>query len=115
MELEPGTVVVVSVVVVSVVGRTGGSAEPVVVVAGQLAEPHARSVGQHPPPWEAGQERYPAEQVRVLVVVAELVTVTVRVTVTISGGSVEVDVGEELLLEVVLVVEDVGADGVMVV
>lgn len=113
MELEPGTVVVVSVVVVSVVGRTGGSAEPVVVVAGQLAEPHARSVGQHPPPWEAGQERYPAEQVRVLV--AELVTVTVRVTVTISGGSVEVDVGEELLLEVVLVVEDVGADGVMVV
>ena len=49
-EVDPGTVVVVSVVVVSVVGRTGGAAEPVVVVSGQFADPHARSVGQQPPP-----------------------------------------------------------------
>lgn len=48
--------VVVSVVVVSVVGRTGGAAEAV-VVAGQFAEPQFRSVGQQPPPCEAGQER----------------------------------------------------------
>lgn len=45
----------------------------------------------------------------------ELVTVIVRVTVAISGGSVEVDDGVEVLLEVVLVVEVVGADGVTVV
>jgi hypothetical protein len=56
------------------VGRTGGASEGVVVgtlvavlvlvlvlvlvvEAGQMREPHSRSVGQQPPPSEAGQER----------------------------------------------------------
>lgn len=53
------------VVVVSSVGRTGGMTVCVVESGGQPAEdPQARSVGQHPPPREAGHERKPVEQVR---------------------------------------------------
>ena len=58
IELEAGAVVV-SVVVTSEVGLIGGAAEAVdeVVVAGQFADPQSRSVGQQPPPSEAGHER----------------------------------------------------------
>lgn len=101
-----GTVVVCSVVV-RLVGRTGGAgvAELLVDEGGQFAEPHSRSVGQQPPPREAGHERYPVEHVRLLR--ADEVTVTVRVTVKISGGSVDA-LGDGLEVEVdvwVVVVE----------
>jgi len=87
-------VVVVSSVVVRLVGRTGGcgialDSDVVVIVAvvvdegveraGQFTLPHARSVGQQPPPNVAGQERNPEEQVKGSV--AEDVTVMVFVIV----------------------------------
>jgi len=106
-------VVVVTTVVVRLVGRTGGTGAAEVVEAGQLAEPQLRSVGQQPPPREAGQERKPELQVSAFGV---LVTVTVRVTVEISGGRVDVDVCEDV--EIVVEVEVVGgeeAEGVIVV
>lgn len=110
---------VVSSIVVSVVGRTGGAAvaeeEELVVEGGQLIEPHDRSVGQQPPPKEAGQDWYPDEQVRTSGVD---VTVTVLVTVDTSGD--RVDGLCAAVVEVVVVVEVEGegvldTDGVIVV
>lgn len=58
----------------ALVGRTPGATPPDVVVdaearvllsGGQVGEPQARSVGQQPPPWLAGQELKPGEQVSV--------------------------------------------------
>jgi len=47
----------VSVVSVRLVGRTGGAGVAEEVEAGQFAELHWRSVGQQPPPKDAGQDR----------------------------------------------------------
>jgi hypothetical protein len=113
-------VVVVSTVVVKLVGRTGGSGVPLdckdVDKAGQLADPHARSVGQQPPPRLAGHDRKPVEHVRESV--AEDVIVLVIVMVETSGGGgvtleMDVDVGDVDDLE--LVVGEEGCDGVTVV
>ncbi len=111
-------VIVVSTVVVRLVGRTGGSGVALDVEdverAGQLAEPHARSVGQQPPPRLAGQERKPAEHVgeRVAEDVMVLVIVTVETSGT-SGVTLEIEVVGEVVDEVV--VGEVGCKGVTVV
>ena len=117
VDVGAGTVVV-SVVVTSLVGRTGGDAVAVVVVgSGHSASPHSLSVWQHPPPRDAGHVLNAEAQVNVAG--GELVTVTVRVTVTITGGRVDVLVETDVwVLEVVLVVEEVEVverDGVIVV
>lgn len=119
---DGGDTVVVSTVVVRLVGRTGGAAFAELVVevvdAGQLAEPHSRSVGQQPPPRDAGQERKPEEQVRLREV--EAVTVTVLVTVRMTGGRGDVllvvDEVEVVVVGVeVDVVDGVDTEGVTVV
>jgi hypothetical protein len=79
--------------VVTVVGLTGGAAVAEDVRAGHTSEPHARSVGQQPPPKDAGQERNPVEQTNVLA----SVDVVAIVVVTIAGGVLvmeEVEAGE---------------------
>lgn len=105
MLLLPGTVVVS--VVVKLVGRTGGAAVAeelelvAVVLAGQFAEPQSRSVGQQPPPSDAGQDRYPDEHVRLSGGrVDDDVTVTVFIIVMISG--VRVVVGVEVEVEILV-------------
>ena len=52
-------------VAVSDVGRAGAVKLPVLLVSGQMSRPHARSVGQQPPPRETGQDRKPGEHIRV--------------------------------------------------
>jgi hypothetical protein len=61
---EERVVVTVVSVVTKLVGLTGGTGWIEVVDAGQLTEPHERSVGQHPPPSVAGQDLKPEEHVR---------------------------------------------------
>ena len=45
-----------ALVSVPLVGRTGAAAVAVLESGGQLGEPQARSVGQHPPPTLAGHD-----------------------------------------------------------
>jgi hypothetical protein len=48
------------------VGRTGAATVAVEVNSGQTSRPQARSVGQHPPPRDAGHDRNPELQANVL-------------------------------------------------
>lgn len=89
-------VTVVLAVAVSDVGRAGAVKLPVLLVSGQMSGPHARSVGQQPPPREAGQDRKPEEQISVATVVEVLDSVLVSVLVTVGDRE---DVVEGLALE----------------
>ncbi|KAI9688433.1 MAG: hypothetical protein M1822_001382 [Bathelium mastoideum] len=86
------------------VGRTGGTAvtpvdDPVLLGrAGQPGEPHARSVGQQPPPRLAGQDWKPVVQVAATLAVgleAEGVVVTEDGGVDTGGTAVTADDAEE--------------------
>ena len=48
------------------VGRPGAVKLFVLLSSGHTSLPHARSVGQHPPPSDTGHDRKPEEQTRVL-------------------------------------------------
>jgi hypothetical protein len=113
------------VVVVSVVGRTGAFGVSVEDKAGQTApEPHALSVGQHPPPSEAGHDLKLGEHVNTLLTMTEVVEVVVVDVVGIfelvwttieelvdSGGGI----GTIVLVEVTVVGDADGTAGVMTV
>lgn len=72
------------------VGRTGAATVAVEDCSGQTSRPQARSVGQHPPPRDAGQERNPEEHVSVLGGVAVLVMVVIVAVVLCEGDGVGV-------------------------
>ena len=100
----------VVVVVVGVLGRTGTTILAVEDNGGQVSEPHARSVGQQPPPKEEAQDRKPEEQVKTfgVVDVVDVVVVVVVVVLEVEGVTVEVVI-------TVIVVELGGITTVMVV
>lgn len=81
---------------VSDVGLPGAVKLPVLLVSGQTSRPHARSVGQHPPPRDAGQDLKPDEQTRVLAGVDVLSGVLVSVG---DGEDVDEGLGLGLALE----------------
>lgn len=85
---------------VSEVGLPGAVKLPVLSISGQTSEPHARSVGQQPPPSDAGQDRKPVEQTSVLGGVGVL-----------SGGSVGVGEGEDEGLGLALELDGGGGGG----
>lgn len=116
------------------VGRTGGRA-PVALLevedAGHSADPHALSVGQHPPPKLAGQDLKPVLQVSVpcgvvlvlalLVVVllllselVEAVDSSVVVVVVVSSLLVVVGFAPEVDVVRVLLMVDVAGERVVV-
>lgn len=91
------------------VGRTGGRALVALLEvedAGHSADPHALSVGQHPPPKLAGQDLKPVLQVSVpcgvVLVLALLVVVLSSVLVEAVDSSVVVVVVVSSLLVVVV-------------
>lgn len=93
-------VTVVLSVAVADVGRAGAAKLPVLLVSGQMSGPHARSVGQQPPPRETGQDRKPEEHISVATVVEVLDSVldSVLVSVLVSVGDGE-DIMEGLAFE----------------
>lgn len=79
------------------VGRTGAPTVAVEVNSGQTSLPQARSVGQQPPPRDAGQERKPEEHPSVLVMLDVLsIVVVVMVGLCALGlaGTADVVGGE---------------------
>ena len=108
------------VVVVSVVGRTGAFGVFVDESAGQTApDPHALSVGQHPPPSEAGHDLKLGEHFSTLL--GMMTAVEVVVTVELVGTMIEelVDsgggIGKIVLVDVTVVGETDGTVGVITV
>lgn len=108
------------VVVVSVVGRTGAFGVFVDESAGQTApSPHALSVGQHPPPSEAGHDLKLEEHVSTLLGI--MTAVEVMATVELVGTMIEelVDfgggTGTIVLVDVTVIGEADGTVGVMTV
>lgn len=83
------------------VGLPGAVKLFVLLSSGQTSRPHARLVGQQPPPSEAGQDRNPAEQASVLGGVEVL-----------GGGTVVVEVEVEVeIVGVILLVLGGGGGG----
>jgi hypothetical protein len=105
------------VVVVSVVGRTGAFGVFVDESAGQTApDPHALSVGQHPPPSEAGHDLKLGEHVSTLLgkMTAVEVVVTFELVGTMIGELVDsgVGIGMIILVDVTVFGEADGSVGV---
>jgi hypothetical protein len=79
---------------VSEVGRTGAPTAAVEDNSGQMSRPQARSVGQQPPPRDAGHERNPEEQTNVLGALDVLIMVVIVAVVLVEvDGAAVVDVG----------------------
>jgi hypothetical protein len=114
-------IVVGAAVVVYVVGRTGALGVSVEGRAGQYGDPQARSVGQQPPPDEAGHDLKPEVQVSTLllgvlevgVTIIEVLVVLVETNGTLvdTGGGT----GTIVLVEVTVVGGADGSVGVMTV
>lgn len=94
VENEDADVVVVNVATSEFeVGRPGAVKLSVLSISGQTSRPQARSVGQQPPPREAGQERKPEEHISVFGAaevlggdVAVGLVVSVVVVIAVEGG-----------------------------
>jgi len=91
---------VIVAVAVFDVGRAGALKLPVLLVSGHTSRPHARSVGQQPPPREAGQDLNPEEQTKVLGMVEVL-----------EGGFVGVGDGEDVVEGLALELDEGGGGG----
>lgn len=108
---------VVVVVADVLVGLAGALKLFVLLNSGQTSRPHARSVGQHPPPSDAGHDLNPGEHTSTFVV--EVVEVVEGGSVVLGGTApvlvvTLVDIAVEVTTTTVVTLDvnvDVGGDG----